>query len=119
MAMQDNNRIAWTYTTNDGEAFRTSAKQVYVQDVTDGAKYGGSAALGSVRALPASFKTRKVVCVDADGASRAVVAYTTTATIWTTPGTIVTLNKNGADVAFTATGDHISERYGRSTKQQT
>jgi hypothetical protein len=118
MPMQDNNRIAWTYTTNDNEAFRTSAKEVYVNDVVDGAKYGGAAAAGSVRPLPASFRTRKVVCVDAAGASRAVVAYTTAAAIWTTPGTTVTLNKNGADVVFTATGDHVSERYGRSTKQQ-
>ncbi len=115
----DGNRVAWTYTTTDGETFRTSAKNVYVNDVTDGAKFGGSAAAGSVRPLPASFKTRKVVCVDATGVSRAVVAYDTTCALWATPGTTVTLNKNGVDTVFTATTDHISERYGRATKQQT
>lgn len=118
MAMQDGNRIAWRYTTDDGEQFRTSAKAVYVTDVTDGAKYGGAAAAGSMRPLPASFRPRKVRMVDAAGATRDVVAYSTTATIWTTPGTTLTLNKNGADVEFTASSDHVNERYGRATKQQ-
>lgn len=114
-----NNRVAWTYTTGDAEAFRTSAKAVYVLG-GDAAKFGGEAASPAMRALPASFKTRKVICVDAvSGASRAVVAYDTACDIWTTPGTTVTLNLLGTDTVFTATSDHVSERYGRSTKQQT
>jgi hypothetical protein len=114
----DNNRVAWTYTTADGEAFRTSAKAVYVLGA-DAAKFGGSAAAASMRPLPASVRTRKVIMVDpVSGASRAVVAYETTATIWTTPGTTLTLNKNGTDTVFDATTDQVSERYGRATKQQ-
>lgn len=114
----DNNRVAWTYTTNDSEAFRTSAKAVYVGG-GDAAKFGGSAAAGSMRALPASFKTRKAVVVDAAGATRAVVVYDTEAALWTTPGTTVTLDKNGVDTVFTSDGNLQAERYGRSTKQQT
>jgi hypothetical protein len=114
----DNNRIAWTYTTNDAEAFRTSAKYVYVGTGDDAAKFGGSAAAASMRALPASFRTRKALVVDAAGATRAVVVYETDAALWTTPGTTVTLNKNGVDTVFTSSGDLKPERYGRSTKQQ-
>lgn len=119
MAMQDNNRVAWTYTTNDNEAFRISAKACYVLDVTDGAKYGGTAAAGSMRALPSSFRPRRVACVNtASGVTRWVIAYTTAAAIWTTVGTSITLNLNGADVAFLSSADRRDERYGRSTKQQ-
>jgi hypothetical protein len=113
----DNNRVAWTYTTNDSEAFRTSAKAVYVTG-GDAAKFGGSAAAGSVRALPSSFRTRKAIVVDSAGASRTVVCYDTACALWTTPGTTVTLDKNGVDTTFTSSGDLVTERYGRSTKQQ-
>jgi len=114
----DNNRVAWTYTTHDGEDFRVSAKAVYVLDGTDGAKYGGSAASANLRPLPTSFRMRQVKCTDAAGATRAVVAYEETATIWTTAGTQLTLNKNGVDTTFETSSDLIPERYGRQTKQQ-
>ena len=113
----DNNRVGWGYVTNDAETFRTSAKAVYVLG-GDAAKFGGAAALGSVRSLPSSFKVRRAVVVDAAGTSRAVVCYTTSATLWTTPGTTVTLDKNGVDTVFTSDGTLYNERYGRSTKQQ-
>lgn len=114
----NNNRVAWTYTTNDGEAFRVSAKAVYVSDVTDGAKYGGSAAAGSVRPLPASFKMRSVDIVSATGVTRRAICYDTTCDLWTTPGTQVTRSYLGVDTLFTSTSQQHSESYGQQTKQQ-
>lgn len=114
----NNNRVAWTYTTNDGEAFRVSAKALYVLDATDGSKYGGSAALGAVRPLPSSFKMRTVDVVSASGSTRRVVCYDTTCALWTTPGTHVTLSFYGVDTDFESTSQQHSESYGRQTKQQ-
>jgi hypothetical protein len=111
------NRVAWGYTDNDGTTWRVSAKAAYVLDGTDGAKFGGAAALSSVRGKPAGLQMRAVICTSAAGVSRAVVCYSTTATLWTTPGTSVTLNENGVDVAYTSTSDQRPERRGKQAKQ--
>lgn len=103
-----NNRVAWTYTDHLGNDYAISAKAAYVLDPTDGAKYGGSAAGAGVESIPGNFKPRRVCCVDASGNQRWVIAYETTATIYTTPGTQVTLNYFGQDVLFTST-DRIRE----------
>lgn len=100
-----NNRVAWTYTDDQGNDYAISAKALYVTDGTDGAKYGGSAASASVKAIPGNFRPRRVQCVDASGNQRWVVAYELSATIWTTPGTTLVLNYLGSDVSFTTT-DH-------------
>lgn len=99
------NRVAWTYTDDQGNDYAISAKAAYVLDPTDGAKYGGAAAGASVKALPSNFKPRRVQVVDASGNQRWMVAYELTSTIWTTPGTALTINYFGSDVAFTTT-DH-------------
>src|SRR5512144_3243734 len=99
------NRVAWTYTDDQGNDYAISAKAAYVLDPTDGAKYGGSAAAASVKALPSNFKPRRVQVVDASGNQRWMVAYELTSTIWTTAGTALTINYFGSDVAFTTT-DH-------------
>lgn len=114
----NNNRIAWRYTTADGENFRVSAKAVYVGDVTDGAKYGGQAAPGDMRPLPASFKMRSVDAVSAAGVTRRIICYDTTCDCWATPGTTVTRSYMGVDTVFTTTSQQHSESYGSQTKQQ-
>lgn len=99
----DNNRVAWTYTDDNAHAWRTSAKAVYVLDGTDGAKFGGSAGSESDELKPHSIRMRMVKCKSAGHPMKYVVAYETDATVWTTPGTEVTLNLNGVDVVYTTT----------------
>lgn len=110
MAKQSGNRVAWTYTDDQGNDWAISAKGAYVLDPTDGAKYGGSAASASVAPIPGNFRPRRVCCVDASGNQRYVIAYETTATIWSTPGTSLSLNYFGTDTAFTTTVRTRGER---------
>lgn len=107
------NRVSWTYTDDDGNDWSIAAKGVYVLDVTDGAKYGGSAAGAAVAPIPGNFRPRRVACADASGNVRYVIAYETTAAIWTTPGTSLTLNYFGNDVAFTTSARRRGERINR------
>lgn len=116
--MQDGNRIVWTYTDEDGTAWNIAAKKVYVTDVTDGAKYGGSAGDEDQPQLPGNFRPRRVKCVASGHDDRWVIAYTNAATIWTTPGTTLTLNANGADVAYTTTKYKRGERANRAGTQE-
>lgn len=109
-AKANNNRVAWTYTDDQGNDWAISAKAVYVLDPTDGAKYGGSAAGADVEPIPGNMKPRRVCMVDASGNQRYVVAYETTATIWATPGTQCTLDYYGTDTTFTASKRHRGER---------
>jgi len=99
----DNNRVAWTYTDDNGQDWRVSAKAVYVLDGTDGAKYGGSAGAETDPLKPAGLRMRMVKCKSSGHPSKYVVAYETDATIWTTPSTALSLNLNGVDVAYTTT----------------
>lgn len=101
--MADNNRVAWTYTTNKAVDYRVSAKEVYVGDVTDGAKYGGSAAASTVPHLPKGWRMRAVKCTSAGNRDLWIPFYTAAATIGTA-GTTVVRNLNGVDTTYTSTG---------------
>lgn len=114
----DNNRCAWTYTDRKGVVYAISAKTVYVQDVTDGAKYGGAAASGTNRRIPKDLKPRRVKCTAAGQPDKWMIAYSTTATIYTTPGTSLVLDSNGVDVTYETT-DKIREETWRDTTRQT
>lgn len=116
--VQNNNRIAWGYVDDASVTWRVSAKQVYVEHGTDGTKYGGSAAASSVRAKPRSLRMRAVEATSGAVTIR-VPAYTTSATIWTTPGTTLTRNLNGVDATFTTTSVKHEEKNSRQTKQST
>lgn len=113
----DNNRVAWTYTDKKSVAYAISAKAVYVLDGTDGVKYGGAAAQGTNRRIPKDLKPRRVKFTAAGKPDKWVIAYTTTATIYTTPGTTLTLDCNGTDTVYTAT-DVIREEKWRDTTRQ-
>jgi len=112
----DNNRVGWVYTDDYDLDFCVSAKDVYVNDPTDGAKYGGSAQTGVEPAKPRQLRMRRVRCTASGHKDKWVVAYEVTATIWTTPGTTLTLDSNGVDVAFTAAREKRAERYGNATR---
>lgn len=113
----DNNRVAWTYTDKKSTAYAISAKAVYVLDGTDGVKYGGSAASASNRRIPLDLKPRRVKCTSDGKPDKWVIAYSTAATIYTTPGTTLTLDCNGVDTVYTTT-DVIREEKWRDTTRQ-
>ncbi len=116
--VQNGNRIAWGYTDNAGVTWRVSAKQVYVEHATDGVKYGGAAAASSVRAWPSSWKMRTVKCTS--GATAILVpVYSTSAALWTTPGTTITRTLNGVDATFTSTSTKHEEEYDKQSLQST
>jgi len=97
----DNNRVVWQYTDDGGIAYAVSAKAVFVLDGTDGSKYGGEAPAATVPPKPKQLRMRAVKCTSSGHPTIYVPAYTTTATIWTTPGTTLVRNLNGTDVTYT------------------
>ena len=105
----DNNRAVWTYTDDNAADYAVSAKAVYVLDGTDGAKYGGSAPAVTVPAKPVQLVMRKVKCTAAGNPAIWITVYDVTASLWTTPGTSVTRNLNGVDVAYTSTRGRRAE----------
>lgn len=112
----DNNRVGWVYTDDDSTAYVMSAKAVYVLDPTDGSKYGGSAQTGDEPALPRQLRPRRVRCTSAGKPDKWVVAYSPSATIWTTPTTQLTLNCNGVDTTYVAAKEKRAEHYGHATR---
>lgn len=114
----DNNRVAWTYIDKKDTNYTISAKAVYVLDVTDGSKYGGSVGSNADRRIPKDLKPRRVKMTSAGKPDKWVIAYSTTATIYTTPGTTLTLDCNGVDTLYSST-DVIREEKWRDTTRQT
>jgi hypothetical protein len=113
----DNNRVAWTYTDDNAEPFTISAKAVYVLDGTDGSKFGGEAGSTDDRRIPKEMKPRRVKCVSAGKPDKWMIAYATTATIWTTAGTTLTLDCNGTDTVYATTKTKRGERSRDTTRQ--
>ncbi len=96
MARLSTNRIAWTYTADDGVDYRVAAQKA----VTDQNKLGGSAATADTPALPKHIKMRRMTVRNATiNRSRTVPIYDGTAAILTA-GSSVNLNSAGlvADV---------------------
>jgi hypothetical protein len=111
-----NDRARWTYTTDGAVALAISAKSVYVTG-GDAAKYGGSADTTGVPRVPKGFRVRRVRVDSSGGATRRVVVYQTTAALWTTPSTTITLDLAGTDTEFSngAKIHRTSEREERDT----
>lgn len=118
--VQDNNRIEWTYTDNSDNDYSISAKKVQVQHVTDGTKYGGAIGDGTKLPMPKNLRPRRVKCVSSGKPDKWIIAYEVGATIWTTPGTTLTLNVNGVDATYSTTPDTRAEKWVRvGTRQLT
>ena len=117
--MADNNRVAWTYSDDLAQDWLVSAKKVYVTDVTDGAKYGGSAGAAALRQIPKGLRMRAVKCTAAGNVKRWFVVYDTTCALWATPGTTVTRNLNGVDTVFTSTTTLRAEKRPREGTRDT
>lgn len=114
MAALSTNRIAWTYTDDDGNDWRVAAQKA----LTDQAVLGGSAAAGTVPERPNIGRLRRCTVSDGAGHSRVVPVYEPTATI-VTPGTAINVNVLQNSTAMTSNGGYIAEERPRRnvTKQ--
>jgi len=110
MALQSMNKILWTYTDDNGVDWSVTATKAITDQLDTGTpKVGGAAGDNADPPWPRSWRKRKVY-MTAGATRKAVVAYDTTALIWTTAGTTLTLN-NGADSSsYAATVAHLGER---------
>jgi hypothetical protein len=110
------NRIAWTYTDDVGKDWRVAAQKA----MTDQAKLGGAAALGSVPPKPGNLKMRRTTVSKAGVGSRTVPIYTTDAALLA-DGATVNANFGMTSDTFEWGGAIIAERRPRGsvTKQAT
>lgn len=116
MAALSTNRIAWTYTDDDGNNWRVAAQKA----LTDQAVLGGAAAAGTVAERPNLGRMRRCTVSDGLGHSRVVVVYEPTAPI-VTAGTSINVNVLENSTAMTSNGGFIPEERPRRnvTKQST
>lgn len=114
----DKNRVGWTYTDDNGNDYCVSACAVYVQDVTDGAKYGGALAAASDAPLPRGFRMRKRKYKDASGNVLWIPMYTAAAAGYATPDTTLVRDLAGVDTTFTWTPEHLGEKANRAGCRQ-
>ena len=106
MVALSGNRIAWTYTADDGTEYRVAAQKA----LTDQEKLGGSAAASSVPQKPASIKMRRITVSDGSGNARVVPVYEPGATICTV-GTTINVNILGTSTSCTSHGNPIPENH--------
>src|SRR5450756_865124 len=104
MVVLSGNRIAWTYTADDGTFYRVAAQKA----LTDQAKQGGTPAAGTVQPKPASLKMRRVTVHAAGIGSRVVPLYSVGAPLALSAETI-NANLGGDSHAFTSQGNPIPE----------
>jgi hypothetical protein len=114
MAALSTNRIAWTYTDDEGNNWRVAAQKA----LTDQGVLGGSAAAGTVPERPNLGRMRRCTVSDGAGHSRVVPVYDTSATI-ITAGTSINVNVLENSTAMTSNGGFIPEQRPRKnvTKQ--
>jgi hypothetical protein len=118
MAVIATDRLAWTYTDDNGLAWRVAALAGFTtQNVL-----GGAAAAGSVLPKPASIKMRRISVNDGAGHSRVVPVYdrdTATTPPIVVVGAVLNFNAQVADtvtsVAGKSTGYVIKEGTGRAS----
>lgn len=115
MALLSNNRIAWTYTDDNGNSWRVAA----VKALTDQVKLGGAAWNGTDPPKPADIKMRRISVRNvAQNASRVVPVYATGAPIQA-PGATINLNHLNVDsYAFTSSGNTIPQGHIRQNVTQ-
>jgi hypothetical protein len=118
MAVIPTDRLSWTYTDDNGLAWRVAA----LSGFTAQNMLGGAAAAATVFPKPASIKMRRITVRDGAGHSRVVPVYDPK--VGTTPPIVVvgaTLNFNAqvadvvTSVAGKSTGYVIPEGKGRSS----
>jgi hypothetical protein len=116
MALLSTNRIAWTYTADDGTQYRVSALKAH----TDQAKQGGADGSAVALAKPASIKMRRVTCRTSTGVSRVFPLYEVGAPL-ATAGETINANLNTDSASFISRGNPIPQGHIRQsvTEQST
>lgn len=99
MSVLSSNRVAWSYTDDDGNVWRVAALAAWVTQGT----LGGESAAATLPQRPGGYKMRRAVVSDGNGHSRTVPVYDTAATI-ITAGTEHNFNANVAGVITMVTG---------------
>lgn len=118
MALLSNNRIAWTYTDDNGNNWRVAA----VKAITDQAKLGGAAWNGTDPPKPANIKMRRITVRNvAQNTSRVVPVYAPGAAIQTAGETVNLNHLNVDSYAFESDGNTIPQGHIREsvTRQST
>lgn len=106
MALLSNNRVAWTYTDDNGNNWRVAA----VLAITAQNKLGGAAWNGTDPPKPANIKMRRIsVRNAAQSASRVVPVYSVGAPIQTAGATVNLNHLNVDSYAFTSSGNTIPQ----------
>ena len=114
MAALPTNRIAWTYTADDGTNYRVAAQKA----LTDQAKLGGADGSAVTLAKPAAIKMRRITLNDGAGHSRVVPVYVAGAPICTA-GATLNVNVLESSTAMASSGNPIPQGHIRQsvTKQ--
>lgn len=103
MAVLPSNRIAWLYTADDLNVYRVAAMKA----MTDQAKLGGSASLGTEPEKPSAIKMRRVT-VSNGTYSRVLPCYTPDAPIAVAMETVIA-NVAGDQRTLTSNGGFIPQ----------
>lgn len=104
MALLSGNRVAWTYTADDGSIYRVAAVKAYV----DQAKQGGLDGSTTAGSKPPGLKMRRVTVTNNTLGSRVVPLYDIGAPL-AISGATITLNFAGDSAVFTSSGNPIPE----------
>jgi len=114
MALLSTNRIAWTYTDDQGQVWRVAAQKA----LTDQGVLGGAPADETVPARPNWGKMRRITVSNNAGHSRVVHVYDKTADILTA-GTAINMNRLADSEAFHSGSGFLNEtRQGGHTTRQ-
>lgn len=111
------NRVAWTYTDENGKNYRVNA----VKYLTDQGLLGGSDGSAVAATKPKGLKMRRITVRTATGVSRVLPVYSPGADIQTV-GTSINIGINGSLTSAVSSGSTIPESYTRlspTTRQNT
>ena len=115
MARPSGNRIAWTYTADDGTAYRVSAAKY----LTDQVLLGGADGSAVARGKPGALKMRRTTVSDSSGRSRVVPVYAAGAPIMTA-GTEISIGFSDDAHVLKSSGHLIGEGgFGNRVTKQT
>jgi hypothetical protein len=117
MALLSTNRVAWTYTADDGTVYRVAAVDAYVTQAKQGGSDGSAVALPR----PSGFKMRRISVRNATlGVSRVVPLYEVGSPL-AVAGATINLNHLADSAVFVSSGNPIPEQHIRKsvTEQST
>lgn len=102
------------YVDDDGNNWCIWAEKTTIEHAGNGAKLGAAVTNGGCPPIPRSLKPRYVWAKGASGVLRKVICYTSSAAMFTTPGTTINMSpyrgSGVADEVFTRATETYQER---------